>query len=74
MRVSEFQKVWRYDGTTFRIDRLEGDEYVSTDSSVAFPILTVQSASDFLEESRRSTRLGWLKSLREWIGQHRDSG
>ncbi len=71
VRVPE---VWRYDGTTFRIDRLEGDEYVSTDSSVAFPILTVQSASDFLEESRRSTRLGWLKSLREWIGQHRDSG
>ena len=71
VRVPE---VWRYDGTTFRIDRLKGDEYVSTDSSVAFPILTVQSASDFLEESRRSTRLGWLKSLREWIGQHRDSG
>lgn len=65
-------EVWRYDGTTFRIDRLEAAGYVSADSSSAFPMLTVQVISDFLERSRTSTRLNWLRSWREWIRERRD--
>jgi Uma2 family endonuclease len=67
-------EIWRYDGTTFRIDRLAGKGYVSSDSSSAFPILTVQAVSDFLEQSRTSTRLGLLRSLRDWIRARPDRG
>jgi Uma2 family endonuclease len=64
-------EVWRYDGTMVRIERLEGEHYVSADTSVAFPILTSQALSDFLGQSRRSTRLSLLKAFRDWIQKNR---
>ena len=63
-------EIWRYDGTTFRIDRLAGSEYLASDKSLAFPILTVQAVSDFLAQSRSSTRLKLIRSLRTWIREH----
>ena len=62
-------EVWRCDGTRFRIDVLQEAAYVSSDSSLAFPILTGKVVSDFLEQSRTSTRLSLLRSLRDWVRQ-----
>lgn len=67
-------EIWRYDGTSFRIDRLAGSEYLSSDTSVAFPILMVKAVSDFLAQSRSSTRLSFIKSLRAWVRDHRGRG
>jgi Uma2 family endonuclease len=64
-------EVWRYNGKTFRIEQLEEKEYVPSDSSLAFPILTVEMASGFLDQSRTSTRLSLLKTLREWVRRRR---
>jgi Uma2 family endonuclease len=64
-------EVWRYDGKTLQIDVLEKAAYLSSDSSLAFPILTVEAVADFLERSGTSTRLTFLKSLRDWVRQQR---
>jgi Uma2 family endonuclease len=64
-------EVWRYDGKTLRIDVLEKAAYLSSDSSLGFPILTGKVISDFLERSRTSTRLSLLRSLRDWVRQQR---
>ena len=64
-------ELWRYDGKTLRIDVLEKAAYVSSDSSLAFPILTGKVVTDFLELSQTSTRLSLLRSLRDWVRQRR---
>jgi Uma2 family endonuclease len=64
-------EVWRYNGKTLRIDVLEKAAYLSSDSSLGFPILTGKVISDFLERSRTSTRLSLLRSLRDWVRQQR---
>ncbi len=60
-------EVWRYDGTTLRITELEGEGYVTSRASAAFPLLTAETLSDFLAKSRHSTRLELIKAFREWI-------
>ncbi len=64
-------EIWCYDGTMLRIEKLEGREYVSSDTSSVFPILTAQALSDFLHQSRRSMRLSLLRTFRDWIRKHR---
>ncbi len=60
-------ELWRYDGTTLQIASLEGEAYVTSSSSAVFPVLTAATLSDFLAQSRHSTRLELIKAFREWI-------
>lgn len=60
-------EVWRYDGTALRIARLEGKSYVARSASAVFPWLTASALSDFLDRSRRVTRLELIKAFRSWI-------
>ncbi len=60
-------ELWRYDGTTLQIACLEGAAYGTSSSSAVFPLLTAETLSDFLTQSRRSTRLELIKAFRKWI-------
>lgn len=59
-------EVWRYEGRSLRILRLEGGGYVEADASDAFPRLTGEVLARFVEESRTMTRLEWLRRVRAW--------
>ncbi len=60
-------EVWRYDGSTLRLMKLQGQDYAPTDSSVAFPRLTPSVLEDFLAKSKSMRRPDLLKAFREWI-------
>jgi len=60
-------EVWRYDGSTLRLMKLEGKEYVLTDFSPAFPLLTAKVLEGFLDKSMSMRRPELLKAFRAWI-------
>jgi len=65
-------EVWRYDGSSLRISKLQADEYVAIDVSLAFPILTYRVLDDFLAKSQEwedHPRL--VKAIREWVTENR---
>jgi Uma2 family endonuclease len=64
-------EVWRSDGNSVTIHRLEGDKYVETHHSLAFPPLTAEIATRFLAESRLVTSTAWLRGVREWARAQR---
>lgn len=65
-------EVWRYDGATVTIFRLEQGEYRTQEQSVEFPGLTSQVITQFLEDSRSTPRSAWVRSVREWARQQKD--
>lgn len=61
-------EVWRYDGSSLRILRLHQGEYVQSEASLAFPILTVRVLEDFLAKSQEwedHPRL--VKAIQDWV-------
>ena len=64
-------EVWRYDGSRVAIHRLEGGRYVEVASSSAFPSLTAEMATRFLEERKRLRSTQWVRQVREWARQQR---
>jgi Uma2 family endonuclease len=61
-------EVWLCDGTSLRILKLAGTEYMSSDRSVAFPQLTPRILDDFLEKSRDwDDRPRLFEAIREWV-------
>lgn len=61
-------EVWRYDGSTLRILKLHQGEYVASETSLAFPILTVRVLEDFLAKSQEwqdHPRL--VKAIQDWL-------
>jgi Uma2 family endonuclease len=59
-------EVWRYDDGKVTIYKLEGDNYSKADHSPAFPILTSEMATQFLEESTQMKSTAWLRRVRDW--------
>ena len=64
-------EVWRYDGSRVAIHRLEGGRYVEVASSSAFPPLTAEMATRFLQERRHLRSTQWVRQVREWARQQR---
>ena len=63
---------WRYDGSTLRISILQGNEYVSSDRSLAFPILTPRVLEDFLAKSQEwEDHPRFVKAIRAWVTENR---
>ena len=60
-------EVWRYDGKTLSLLRLEGGNYRESDESLALPGLTATVLTGFLEESKSLKRTQWLRKLRAWL-------
>ena len=65
-------EVWQYDGSSLRMSKLEGNEYVSVDRSLAFPIITSRVLEDFLAKSQEwedHPRL--VRFIRDWVAANR---
>jgi len=59
-------EIWRYDGKRAEIFKLAGTEYVESESSAAFPVVSSAKLSHFLEQARSLKRTAWLRMLRAW--------
>ena len=59
-------EVWRFDGNRVAIFRLESGVYVEATNSLAFPLLTGEILTLFLEESQKLKSTAWLRKVREW--------
>lgn len=59
-------EVWRYDDEKVAFYKLESDSYVKAEHSLAFPILTSEMATQFLDESAQMKLPAWVRRVREW--------
>jgi Uma2 family endonuclease len=59
-------EVWRFDGTSLTIFRLEAGRYIETPNSLAFPALNAEVATQFLDESKKLKSTTWLRQVRAW--------
>ena len=62
-------EIWRYDGHAVTVVVLQEGVYVAHEESVAFPRLTREVLSRFMEESKQQERTAWLRSVRAWASQ-----
>ncbi|MGH9840112.1 MAG: Uma2 family endonuclease [Blastocatellia bacterium] len=60
-------EVWRFDNVMVTIHKLEEAGYAKADHSLAFPRLTSEIATQFLEESETMRTPDWSRRVREWI-------
>jgi Uma2 family endonuclease len=59
-------EVWRFDGTKVIFYQLESNRYVETSDSLAFPALSAEIATQFLEQSQKLKSTAWLRNVRDW--------
>jgi Uma2 family endonuclease len=59
-------EIWRYDGQTLTILKLENGKYSEAEASVALPRLTNETLDHFIAESESMGRRAWLKRVRAW--------
>jgi Uma2 family endonuclease len=59
-------EIWRYQNDRVSFYRLELDQYVEIKSSIAFPPLTSQMATVFLEDRKRMDNITWARRVRDW--------
>lgn len=64
-------EVWRFDGTSLTIFRLEAGRYLASPNSLAFPALTDEVATQFLDESKKLKSTAWLRQVRAWARSHK---
>jgi Uma2 family endonuclease len=62
--VPEF---WRYDKRQLRIYHLSEQGYVEAPASLAFPLLTGEALTRFLEQSKTAGQSATLRAFREWL-------
>ena len=61
------QEIWRYDGQTLGIYHLEKAEYVESDASVAFPMLTASRLTELLNRSQEENQYEILLAFDSWL-------
>jgi len=64
-------EVWRYDGMRVTFHQLKGNRYLEIPASFAFPALTSEIATRFMEERKRLPSNQWMGSVRDWARQQR---
>jgi len=60
-------EIWRYDGEALTIYHLEQDKYATAAASLAFPMLTSQGLTDFLNRSQREDQHQILVAFENWL-------
>jgi hypothetical protein len=60
--------------TRIQVLHLVGGSYVEQERSVAFPLLTDEQLTQFLEASGQMPRTAWLQSVRDWARAQREAG
>ncbi|NET56547.1 MAG: hypothetical protein F6K47_10355 [Symploca sp. SIO2E6] len=64
MGIPEF---WRYNGTVLRIYQLKSGEYQESDSSLAFPGVSIKEIPKFIQESRKVGEVTSTRNFRNWV-------
>lgn len=60
-------ELWRYNGRVLKFYQLAEGEYVEREFSLAFPIVSVNEMSGFIEQSKTMGEIALLKSFRAWV-------
>ena len=60
-------EIWRYDGQTLVIHLLEHNQYVTSDASLALPMLTGRVLNEFLSRSRSEDQYETLLAFETWL-------
>lgn len=64
LRVPE---IWRYNEKTLEIHHLSESGYIRSSVSLAFPILTAEALTQFLEQSKTEGQSGARQSFSRWL-------
>lgn len=67
-------EIWRYEGKRAQMLQLVGDQYVEIAASIAFPLLTSDALTQFLEQSKTEGQSATVKSFRKWLRTQSPSG
>ena len=60
-------EIWRHDGVATRFYKLTGENYEVTQNSVAFPVLTANVVTQYLELSKTNGQSAALKAFRRML-------
>lgn len=60
-------EVWRYDGQSLRVLRLEQGQYIETAQSTVLPKFPLKEVMQFLAERNTVGETELVRSLREWV-------
>ncbi len=60
-------ELWTYNGRVLKFYQLTEGQYVGCDLSIAFPLVSVNEMSRFIEQSKTTGEIALLKSFRAWV-------
>ena len=60
-------EIWRYDGQALTIHLLEHNQYITSEASVALPMLTSAVLTEFLSRSRSEDQYETLLEFETWL-------
>jgi Uma2 family endonuclease len=60
-------EIWRHDGEKLTIYRLSEEDYLETENSLAFSLITPEVLTDFLQKGQITKSTALSKAFREWI-------
>ena len=60
-------ELWRYDGRDLKFYQLTEGQYIECEFSIAFPLISVNEISRFIEQSKTSGEIALLKLFRAWV-------
>jgi Uma2 family endonuclease len=63
-------EIWRYDGQALRIYKLSGPDYVRSEQSLAFPLMTSHIITDLIERTKNLDGLELVRSIRALIREN----
>ena len=64
-------EVWRHDGDTLQVFRLDGDRYTSTPESGLFPFLPAEVLAGFVQQGIAHGIIPMIRAFRLWVRVHR---
>ena len=64
-------EVWRYDDRQVSIFTLGAGKYTLVEESAAFPGVTREVVSQFVEAGKTLQRMDWQRSVRDWVHNRR---
>ncbi|MEH1815864.1 MAG: Uma2 family endonuclease [Nostoc sp.] len=65
-------ELWRYDGQNLKFYQLIEGQYVESEFSIAFPLVSVNEISRFIQQSKDMGEIALLKSFRAWVRDNID--
>ncbi len=63
------KEIWRFDGENIKFYTLENGVYLETETSISFPLLSNQKATEFLFERNEIKSTAWIKNVRKWVNE-----